>query len=248
MRKACALTAETMAKTRDAVKPGVSTFELGEIARDYIESKDGVAAFLGYSGFPGAICASVNEEVVHGIPRKDRILEEGDIVKLDIGTFKYGFYGDMARTYQVGEITEEAAALMKATETSLYEGIKMAVNGARVGDIGFAIQSYCEERGYGVVRSLVGHGIGRNLHEEPQVPNFGRASTGAKLKSGMVLAIEPMVNAGTWKVRTLDDDWTVVSADQSLSAHFENSILVCDGRAEILTLMDGESEWEKTIQ
>ncbi len=248
LRKACSLTARTMEKVRDAIAPGVTTYDLDQIARDYIESKGGKAAFLGYSGFPGAICASVNEEVVHGIPSQKRVLKEGDIIKIDLGAYQYGFYGDMARSYAVGDVSEEARALMKATEESLYLGIKNAVAGNRIGDIGSAVQTYTEERGYGVVRALVGHGIGRNLHEEPQVPNFGRPGSGPKLKSGMVLAIEPMINAGTWKVKTLADDWTVVSADGSLSAHFENTCVVRDGTAEILTLLDGEQEWEKTIQ
>jgi len=248
LREAGALAAKTMAVARDEIKSGVSTLTISEIAKEYIESHGGKAAFLGYNGYPGAICVSVNDEVVHGIPKPDRILKDGDIVKLDIGTIVDGFYGDMARTYPVGVVSDTARRLMTVTEESLYEGIGKAVDGNRIGDIGSAVQQYVEERGYGVVRALVGHGIGRHLHEEPQVPNFGRPEQGARLKSGMALAIEPMVNAGTWDVRTLSDDWTVVTADGSLSAHYENTCIIRDGYPEILTLMDGETAWQKTIQ
>jgi len=248
IREACALAARTMEVVREEISPGVSTRRLSDRAHDFIRSQGGRAAFLGYHGFPGAICVSVNDEVVHGIPDENRILEEGDIVKIDIGTYIGGFFGDMARTYPVGEVSDEALRLMRATEESLYEGIGRAVANNRVGDIGAAVQEYVEARGYNVVRALVGHGIGRNLHEEPQVPNFGRPHEGRLLRSGMVLAIEPMVNAGTWEVRTLDDQWTVVTADGKLSAHFENTCVVRDRVPEILTLMDGEQVWQKTIQ
>jgi len=248
LRTACLLAAQSMEAVRKIIKAGVSTFEMSGKAKDFIESHGGAAAFLGYHGFPGAICVSVNEEVVHGIPDKNRILEDGDIVKVDIGTYIGGFYGDMARTYPVGKVSGEAARLMKTTEESLYEGIRQAVRGNRTGDIGSAVQRYVEKRGYNVVRALVGHGIGRNLHEDPQIPNFGKSKEGALLKSGMALAIEPMVNAGTWNVKTLSDKWTVVTADGKLSAHYENSCVVRDGFPEILTLMNGEEEWQKTIQ
>jgi len=248
LRKACSLAAKTMAAARDAIRPGISTLDIADVAQKFIVSNGGIPAFLGYNGYPGALCVSVNDEVVHGIPDKACILEEGDIVKLDIGTIVEGFYGDMARTYPVGNVSDEAKSLMKATEESLYAGIEQAIDGNRIGDIGTAIQGYVEERGYSVVRALVGHGIGRNLHEEPQVPNFGRANSGARLRNGMVLAIEPMVNAGTWDVRTLSDDWTVVTADSMLSAHYENTCVIRDGYPEILTLMDGEKAWQKTIQ
>jgi len=248
IRSACRLTAGTMEIVRREVRPGISTLSLARKAQEYIESRGGEPAFLGYNGYPGAICVSLNEEVVHGIPDDGRILREGDIVKLDIGTYIGGFYGDMSRTYPVGDISDEAAGLLKATEEALYAGIGRAVSGGRIGDIGYAVQRYVEERGYSVVRALVGHGIGRNLHEEPQVPNFGRQGTGPHLKSGMVLAIEPMVNAGSWEVRTLDDDWTVVTEDGRLSAHFENTCIIRDGEPEILTLMDGEQAWQKTAQ
>ncbi len=247
IRTVCALASDTMAVLRGLVAPGVSTGELGDAAKVYIESHGGKAAFLDYHGYPGAICVSVNDEVVHGIPG-DRRLRDGDIVKLDIGTYLDGFYGDMTRSFGVGTVSPEARALMEATEASLYEGIERAVPGNHVNDIGAAIQQYVESRGYSVVRALVGHGIGRDLHEEPQVPNFGREGEGPLLRTGMVLAIEPMVNAGVWKVKTLRDEWTVVTADGSLSAHYENTCVIGENGPEVLTLMDGEHGWRKTMQ
>ena len=247
IHRVCRLAVQTMEVLRDEIRPGITTFAVSEKAKNFIESNGGKPAFLGYRGFPGAVCVSINEEVVHGIPGKRKLIE-GDMVKIDIGTYFDGFYGDMARTFPVGEITEEAADLSTSTEKALYEGINHAVSGNCVGDIGYTVQSFVESRGYNVVRALVGHGIGRNLHEDPQVPNFGRPGSGPKLKSGMVLAIEPMVNKGTWEVNTLSDNWTVVTADRELSAHFENTCVVRDGFPEILTLMSGESEWQKTIQ
>ncbi len=247
LRSACRIAAHAMEVALDEIKPGITTLELSEKVQDSIEEHDAKAAFHGYNGFPGAICISVNDEVVHGIPGK-RVLREGDIVKFDIGTYIHGFYGDMARTYPVGEITDEAATLLTVTENALYEGLKMAVPGKHVGDIGHMIQQYIEPKGFSVVRVLVGHGIGRNLHEEPQVPNYGKPATGAMLKTGMVLAIEPMVNAGKYEVKTLDDNWTVVTADGKLSAHFENTCVVSEGFPEILTLIDGEKKWQKRIQ
>ncbi|GAF79097.1 unnamed protein product, partial [marine sediment metagenome] len=234
IRTACSLAAEAMEVARDEVKPGITTLEISGKVKDFIETHGARAAFLGYKGFPGAICVSVNEEIVHGIP-KDRTLGEGDIVKIDIGTYIDGFYGDVARSFPVGEISTEAQELMRTTEDALYRGLAQAVSGKHIGDIGHAVQSYVEERGYNVVRALVGHGIGRNLHEDPQVPNFGRPGDGATLKNGMVLAIEPMVNAGTWEIKTLDDNWTAVTADGELSAHFENTCIVRNGFPEILT-------------
>ncbi len=248
MRVACRLAADAMAVIRDSIVPGASTLSLARKAQEHIESHGGTPAFLGYHGYPGAICVSLNDEVVHGIPDGGRILREGDIVKLDVGTIVDGFYGDMARSYPVGTVSEEAERLMRQTERALYTGIGMAVSGNRIGDIGHAVQKYVESRGYNVVRALVGHGIGRNLHEEPQVPNFGKAGSGPLLKNGMALAIEPMVNTGTWRVRTLDDDWTVVTEDGGLSAHFENTCIVRDGEPEILTIMNGEEEWQKTTR
>jgi len=247
INSACSLVSQTMEVIRDEIIPGVTTLRISEKAKDFIEKHGGKPAFLGYQGFPGAICVSVNNEVVHGIPGK-RKLRECDIVKIDIGTYFEGFYGDMARTFHVGEIQEDATQLVTSTEQSLYEGLKRAVNGNHVGDIGYAVQSYVEEREYNVVRALVGHGIGRNLHEDPQVPNFGRQGIGPLLKSGMVIAVEPMINVGTCEVKTLSDGWTVVTADGKLSAHFENTCVIRDGYPEILTLMSGEERWQKTIQ
>lgn len=239
LRIACRLAAETMEIAREEIRAGVTTLEISEKVRRFIESRGGRAAFLGYNGFPGAICISLNEEVVHGIP-SERVLRDGDVVKLDIGTYIEGFYGDMARTYTVGEASEETKALIAETRASFYRGAAKAVKGNRIGDVGWAIQSYLESRGYGVVRALVGHGVGRHLHEEPQVPNFGRPGAGNLLRTGMVLAIEPMVNLGTWEVDTLEDDWTTVTADGKLSAHYENTCVVREGSPEILTLMSGE--------
>ena len=239
LHSACRLAVEAMEIARDEIKPGITTLEVSEKTREFIERHGAKAAFLGYNGFPGAICISVNEEVVHGIPG-DRLLEEGDLVKLDIGTYRNGFYGDMTRSYPVGKISDNAEALVHATREAFYEGFRKAVSGNHVGDIGNAVQDYVEERGYGVVRALVGHGIGRNLHEDPQVPNFGVKDSGPKLKTGMVLAIEPMVNMGDWDVEVLDNNWTVVTADRKLSAHYENTCVVRDGYAEILTFMEEE--------
>ena len=247
IRTACRLAVRTMETAREMIAPGVATGAIADRAQDFIESNGGTAAFLGYNGYPGAICVSVNDEVVHGIPG-ERVLEDGDIVKIDIGTYLDGYYGDMSRSYAVGTVSEAARDLMTTTEEALYEGIGRAVDGNCVGNIGAAVQRHVEVRGYSVVRALVGHGIGRNLHEEPQVPNFGRDGDGPWLATGMILAIEPMVNAGTWEVETLDDDWTVVTADGSLSAHFENTCVVRDGVPEILTLIEGEDIWRKTMQ
>ncbi len=247
IRFTCRIAAEAMEIARDMIEPGITTLEISDRVKSFIESRGAKAAFLGYNGFPGAICTSVNEEVVHGIPSK-RVLQEGDIIKIDIGTYIHGFYGDMARTFPVGEISLEALELMKTTEQSLYEGIGQAFFRNRVGDIGHAVQEYVERKGYNVVRVLVGHGIGRNLWEEPQIPNYGKSGTGAILKSGMVLAIEPMINMGTFEVKTLEDKWTVVTADGNLSAHFENTCVVRDSFPEILTLLTGEENWQKKIQ
>jgi methionyl aminopeptidase len=247
IRSACKIAAEAMEIARDEIKPGISTLEISVKVKDFIEERGAKAAFLGYNGFPGAICISVNDEVVHGIPGS-RVLEDGDIVKFDIGTYLHGFYGDMARTYPVGKVSEEIHDLITATEIALYKGLEMSVSGRHVGDIGHSVQSFVEAKGYNVVRALVGHGIGRNLHEEPQVPNFGKPGKGPLLKSGMVLAVEPMVNAGTMNVLTLDDNWTVITADGELSSHYENTCVVRDDFPEILTLMNGEEKWQKTIQ
>ena len=241
IRAACRVTAEAMEIARDSIKPGVTTLQISNEASNYIKKQGAKPAFLGYNGFPGTICVSVNEEVVHGIPG-DRVLNEGDLVKLDIGAYKDGFFGDMARSYPVGKITEETETLATVTKESFFEGISRAVTGNHIGDIGYAIQHYAEDRGYGVVRALVGHGIGRNLHEDPQVPNFGVRGSGPRLRNGMIIAVEPMINMGDWEVEVLSDDWTMVTRDRKVSAHYENTCVVRDGHAEILTLMYGEDQ------
>jgi len=226
------------------IKPGITTKELDIIAEDFIRSQGGKPAFKGYNGFPASICASVNEEVVHGIP-SDRQLQEGDIIGIDVGVEKDGYFGDAAITYSVGNISDEAATLMKITKESLYKGIDKAVPGGRLSDIGHAIQSHVEVQGYSVVRTLVGHGIGKKLHEEPEVPNFGAPGKGPVLKAGMVLAIEPMVNIGNYKVVNGNDGWTVRTADNTLSAHFEHSIVITEEGPFIMgdNLEKGEIEY-----
>jgi methionyl aminopeptidase len=235
MRRAGRLVAETLDKLKAAVKPGVTTADLDEIAYEHITKNHGVPSFKGYHGFPASICTSVNDEVVHGIPSKRRVLEEGDIISLDCGAIIDGWHGDAALTVAVGRTTPEMWRLMEVTEESLYEGIKQVQPGKRVGDISAAIQRYAESRGYSVVREYVGHGIGRQMHEEPQVPNWGTAGRGMLLKQGMALALEPMVNAGTPDVRVLKDEWTVVTRDGKWSAHFEHTVALTDGGTEILT-------------
>ena len=235
MREACAITKAALDLLRDNIKPGISTAQLDKIAHEFILSKGAKPNFLHYNGYPASICASVNDVVVHGIPRKDIILKEGDIISIDMGAVKNGFHGDAARTFPVGEISARAKKLIDVTRESFFEGIKHLKHGAKLGDVSYAIQSYVEENGFSVVRVLVGHGIGESLHEDPQVPNFGRAGRGMKLSAGMTLAIEPMVNEGAWEVAVLDDDWTVVTADGSLSAHYENTVLITKDGYEILT-------------
>lgn len=229
------IVALTLEYLKEKMNPGIRTIELDRLAEDFIKKKKALPAFKGYRGFPGNICVSVNEEVVHGIP-KERVLKEGDIVSVDIGVFKDGFYADGAWTFPVGQITPEAKRLLEVAEKSLETGILKAEAGNRLGDISSAIQSLAEENGFSVVRDLTGHGIGRQMHEEPPVPNFGFSGMGPILKEGMVLAIEPMVNAGTYKIRTLEDNWTVVTEDGSLSAHFEHTIAITKNGREVLTL------------
>lgn len=234
MRDAGKIVAETLAEVQKAVKPGASTLELDRIAEQYIKGRGAIPTFKGYNGFPGNICASINEQVVHGIPGLKK-LKNGDNVSIDIGAVINGYNGDAAVTVAVGEVDAEMQKLLNATEQSLYQGIEKAIAGNRLGDISHAIQSYAEEYGYGVVRDYVGHGIGRKMHEDPQVPNYGFPGRGPRLKSGMTLAIEPMINLGTHEVKTLDDGWTVVTADGKPSAHFEHTIAITDGKPEILT-------------
>lgn len=235
MRKAGKLAARTLETLKKAIKPGITTQELDKIAEEYIKSNGGKPAFKGYRGFPATICASINNEVVHGIPGK-RKLNDGDIISIDVGVIIDGFYGDTAATFPVGTIGEQAKELIKITQNCFFEGIKYARQGNRLTDVSHAIQNYVESHGCSVVRDYVGHGIGRAMHEAPQIPHFGPPGKGPRLQKGMTLAIEPMVNRGDFKVRTLEDNWTVVTLDGSLSAHYEHTIAITDGEPEILTL------------
>lgn len=228
------IVAQTHREVAKAVRPGVTTLELDRVAEEYIKSKQAIPTFKGYNGFPNSICASINEEVVHGIPGL-RQVNCGDIISIDIGATFNGYVGDAAVTLPVGEVDEEARQLIEVTERSLYEGIKKAVVNNRLSDISHAIQSYAESKGFSVVRDFVGHGVGRNMHEDPQVPNFGQPGHGPRLKAGMVLAIEPMVNVGDFEVETLENNWTVVTSDRKRSAHFEHSVAITDEGPRILT-------------
>lgn len=218
------------------IRPGISTWEIDHEGEKLIRSFGCIPNFLNYNGYPASICVSVNDEVVHGIPKKSRILKEGDIVSLDAGLIYKGFHSDAARTYGVGKISPEAQKLIDVTRESFFRGLEFAKAGNHLHEISAAIGNYAESFGYGVVRDMVGHGIGRALHEDPQIPNFAQKKRGIRLAAGMTLAIEPMIDAGTWEVEWLDDDWTVVTADGSLAAHYENTILITDGEPEILTL------------
>jgi methionyl aminopeptidase len=235
MREAGRITAKALRLVGESVRPGVTTRALDKIAEEYIRSEGAKPAFLGYHGFPATLCTSINEQVVHGIPGK-RMLAEGDVLSVDCGAVVDGFFGDSAMTFAVGEVSAEARALMDATRDSLTAGIAKMRADMRLYDIGAAVQQVAEAAGFSVVREYVGHGIGRAMHEEPQVPNFGQAGKGVQLKPGMVFAVEPMVNAGGYEVRSLDDGWTVVTADGSLSAHFEHTIAVTEDGPVILTV------------
>ena len=237
MRESCKILAKVYDEIEKAIRPGVSTKELDTLAEKLIRSFGCVPNFLNYNGFPGTICASVNEEVVHGIPNKNRILKDGDIISIDCGCIYKGYHSDAARTYAVGSVSKEVQQLMDVTKQAFFEGIKMAIAGNHLYDISNAIDDYVTPYGYGIVRDLVGHGIGTALHEDPQIPNFRQKRKGLLLQPGMTLAIEPMINMGTWEVEWLDDDWTVVSRDGLPSAHYENTILITDGEPEILTLL-----------
>lgn len=234
MRIACKLTYETIMEVGKHVKPGVTTKELDKIARAFIKSKKAKPAFLNYEGFPASICASVNDEVVHGIP-SNRVLQEGDIISVDCGVTYNGFHGDACRTFPVGNVSEEVQRLLDVTKESFFKGIENIKNGSYVGDISHSVQICAESNGYGVVKELIGHGIGRELHEAPDVPNYGRAGSGPKLRTGMTIAVEPMLNMGTADVVFLDDGWTCVTKDGKPSAHYENTILITDDGVEILT-------------
>jgi len=235
IKKSSQLVARALKYLKAFIREGVSTEELDRLAEEYIKRHGGIPAFKGYRGYPRSLCVSVNEEVVHGIPGKRR-LKEGDIVSLDLGVLMDGYYGDAAITVPVGKVSELASKLIKVTEEALYRGIEMARPGNRLSDISYAIQNHVEKAGFSVVREFVGHGIGKELHEEPQVPNFGPPNRGPRLEPGMVLAIEPMVNTGTWEVRILPNGWTVVTADGGLSAHFEHTVAITDNGPEILSL------------
>lgn len=241
MRESCKMLEDVFYQLENAIRPGMSTKDIDRLGDKLTRAHGCEPNFLNYNGYPASICVSVNDEVVHGIPRDDRILQEGDIVSLDAGLIHKGYHSDMARTFGVGEIGEEAKKLIRVTRQSFFEGIKMAKDGNHLYDISNAIDDYVTPYGYGIVRDLVGHGIGTRLHEDPQIPNFAQKKRGIRLQAGMTLAIEPMINMGRADVEFLDDDWTVVAEDGSLSAHYENTILVTDGEPEILT-MNGKCE------
>lgn len=235
MRESGRILAEVHKRLEEVIKPGISTYDIDRVGEEMIRSYGCIPSFLNYNGYPASICVSVNDEVVHGIPNKKHILKEGDIVSLDAGVIYKGYHSDAARTHGVGKISKEAQDLIDATKQSFFEGIRMARAGNRLNDISKAIDYYISGFGYGIVRDLVGHGVGSKLHEDPQIPNFAQRRRGVKLRPGMTLAIEPMVNIGSWEVEWLEDNWTVVTADGSLSAHYENTVLITDGEPEILT-------------
>ena len=237
LRESSLLVGRTLAEVAKVLKPGVSTLDIDKIAEECIRDNDGVPGFLNYNGFPNSLCTSVNSQVVHGIPN-DTPLEEGDIVSVDCGVLKNGFYGDSAYTFTIGEVSDEIKKLLRVTKESLYLAIEQAVSGNRMGDIGYAVQHHAESNGYGVVRELVGHGLGQSLHEAPEVPNYGRRGNGMKLREGLVLAIEPMINMGVRQVKQLNDGWTIKTADNLPSAHFEHDVAVRKGKAEILSTFE----------
>ena len=234
IRESSLLVGKTLAEVAKLIAPGTRTADLDRVAEDFIRSFGALPGFKGYNGFPYTLCISVNEQVVHGFPG-ERILKEGDIVSVDCGVLKNGFYGDSAYTFPVGAVKDEVKQLMKRTKESLYRGIEMAIDGKRVGDIGYAVQSHVERYGYSVVRDLVGHGVGKNLHEKPEVPNYGKRGTGVRLGAGMVIAIEPMINLGTKNVIQESDGWTIRTADRMPSAHFEHTVAVKHGQADVLS-------------
>ena len=238
MRQACRITAAARALAGEMVRPGVSTKEIDKAVHDYIVAQGAKPSFLGYHGFPASTCISVNSTVVHGIPN-GYVLKDGDIVTVDVGAYYKGFHGDCAATYPCGTVSAEAEKLIAVTKQSFFEGIRFATRGHRVSDISHAIQTYVESNGFSVVRSFVGHGVGAQLHEDPEVPNYGAPGRGPRLLPGMTLAIEPMVNVGTYEVRVLKDGWTTVTADGKLSAQYENTVLITDGEPEILTVIEG---------
>ena len=238
MREAGRITGEALALAREAVKPGVSTKEIDTLIRHHIERSGAKPSFLGYGGFPASACISINEQVIHGIPSSKVILKEGDIVKIDVGAFYQGYHGDSARTFAVGRISEDAARLIDITEKCFWAGVEKIQPDARIGDIGHAIETLATAHGYGVVRRYVGHGVGQNLHESPDVPNYGTAGRGARVCPGMTIAVEPMICIGSGEVRELSDGWTVVTSDNTLSAHYEHTVALTENGLEILTQVD----------
>lgn len=240
MKEAGRITGEALLVAREHVREGISTYELDKLIREHIERSGAKPSFLGYGGFPASACISINDEVIHGIPSKKRILREGDIVKVDVGAFYRGFHGDAARTIPVGKVSDEALKLIEVTRKSFFDGVNALRAGGRIGDVGSAIQTTVESNGYSVVKKYIGHGVGHELHESPDVPNFGTAGRGVRLCAGMTLAIEPMVNIGLSEVYELPDGWTVKTRDASLSAHYENTVALTSEGAMILTLIDKE--------
>ena len=240
MKEAGRITGEALLLAREHVREGISTYELDKLIREHIERSGAKPSFLGYGGFPASACISINDEVIHGIPSKKRILQDGDIVKVDVGAFYRGFHGDAARTIPVGKVSDEALRLISVTRKSFFDGVNALKPGGRIGDVGSAIQNTVESNGFSVVKKYIGHGVGRELHESPDVPNFGTAGRGVRLCSGMTLAIEPMVNIGGSEVIELDDGWTVKTRDGSLSAHYENTVALTSEGVMILTLIDKE--------
>lgn len=236
MKAAGEISAQALQLAGELIKPGITTREVDKAVHDFIVSKEATPSFLGYSGYPASCCISIGNEVIHGIP-SDRVIREGDIVSVDVGAFYRGFHGDNAATFPVGEVSSAAQALIKVTKNSLEEAIRAAQPGARIGDVSFAVSRYIEEQGYSVVRQFVGHGIGRKLHEEPEVPNFGTPGHGARLMPGMVIAIEPMINEGTFQVEIQQDGWTVLTKDRKLSAHFEHTVAITSSGPVILTAL-----------
>jgi methionyl aminopeptidase len=237
MRASAQIVSRTLGLVAEKIGPGVTPLELDKLAYEYIADQGAIPGFLGFGGFPNTLCISVNEAVVHGIPNS-RAFEEGDIVSIDCGAIKNDYYGDHAYTFAIGQVSSEVERLLRVTKESLYLGIDQMRAGKRIGDIGYAIQNHAEQYGYGVVRELVGHGLGKSMHEDPQVPNYGRRGRGKRIADGMVLAVEPMINLGTKDVMMLDDDWTIVSADKKYSAHFEHDIAVVNGAPDILSTFD----------
>ena len=234
IRESALLVSKTLGMIANEIKEGVTTLHLDKLAEDFIRSNDGIPGFLGMYDFPNTLCISPNSQVVHGIPNKNPI-RDGDIISVDCGVLKNGFYGDHAYTFAIGNTSEETNKLLNTTKESLYEGIKNFKVGSRVGDVGFAIQDYCEKRGYGVVRELVGHGLGKSMHEKPEMPNYGKRGKGKKFLEGMVVAIEPMINQGTHKIKHHNDGWTITTLDNKPSAHFEHNIAIVDGKPELLS-------------